>query len=184
MYRCSRANRSFVLRYDSVSRLSCPSRRDSFARRNETRSCFRWPLNRARTYWPIHVQDYFTGSCRSLLSSSRDDRSRPSWISPLLAKSRQQRTLHLTDLYDLLPEYESATLTDRLENHWLDEVKRRPSKPSLLRASIRTMGWKPLINGLYLLPMVRARSLLFPTCHYSRLFRYAVSSFSHCFLSF
>ena len=98
--------------------------------------------------------DCLTGGCLSSLCSSRRHRSRSSWISHLLAKSRQQRTLHLTDLYDLLPENESTALTDQLEDRWLDEVKRRPDRPSLLRATIRTMGWKPFFIGCSHVPKV------------------------------
>jgi hypothetical protein len=77
-----------------------------------------------------------------------------SWISHLLHISHQQKTLNLVDLYDLLPQYESVTLTERLERNWLDDITHYPNKPSLFRATIRTMGWKPLLTGLLLLPFV------------------------------
>ena len=77
-----------------------------------------------------------------------------SWITHLFDKSRERGTLLLTDLYDLLPEYESEGLTARLEQEWLDELKRSPSEPSLSRATLRTMRWKPVLIGLWLIPVV------------------------------
>ena len=62
--------------------------------------------------------------------------------------------MNLADLYDLLPQYESVTLTEILERNWFDEIKRNPDRPSLIRATVRTMGWKPLFTGLLLLPYV------------------------------
>jgi hypothetical protein len=79
---------------------------------------------------------------------------RSSWISSLLIKSGKQRAIQLPDLYDLLPELESKTLTESLEKNWFDEVKRCPQSPSLIRATIRTMGWAPLLIGLLLIPNV------------------------------
>lgn len=77
----------------------------------------------------------------------KNDPSHHSWIAQLLTKSHQQGTLHLTDLYDLLPEFESAKLTDKLEANWFDEIKRSPEKPSLVRATLHTIGWKTLFIG-------------------------------------
>lgn len=77
-----------------------------------------------------------------------------SWISHLLSLNHKQKTLNLPDLYELLPEYESNKLTQNLEDNWFDEIKYYPNKPSLLRTTIRTMGWKPLLNGLLLIPFV------------------------------
>ena len=79
-----------------------------------------------------------------------------SWITHLFDKSRQRGTLLLTDLYDLLPEYKSEQLTARLEQEWLDELKRAPLEPSLSRATLRTMRWKPVLIGLGLIPVVSA----------------------------
>jgi len=83
-----------------------------------------------------------------------------SWISHLLNISRKQKTLNLNDLYDLLPQYESIKLTKKLENNWLYEKNRYPDKPSLFRATIRTMGWKPFLAGLLLIPFVRGYDLI------------------------
>ncbi len=68
--------------------------------------------------------------------------------------THKQKTLNLIDLYDLLPQFESIKLTEKLEDNWLDDRKRYPDKPSLFRATIRTMGWKPLVIGLLLIPVV------------------------------
>jgi hypothetical protein len=80
-----------------------------------------------------------------------------SWISPLLKRSHKQNALHGTDLYDLLPHLESSTLTERLEKNWFDEIERSKQQrrcPSLIRATLRTMGWSPLLIGLLLIPNV------------------------------
>ncbi|CAF4239513.1 unnamed protein product [Rotaria sordida] len=69
------------------------------------------------------------------------------WVSPLLKKSRKQGTLYLNDLYDLPDHLKSSTLTDKLETNWFNEVKRNPQKPSLIRATLRTLGWKPFLLG-------------------------------------
>ena len=79
-----------------------------------------------------------------------------SWISKLLKKTAKQQTLHLDDLYDLLPHLESKALTDRLEGHWLDEVKQTDRPPSLVRATVKTLGWSPVLYGLLLIPNVSA----------------------------
>lgn len=77
-----------------------------------------------------------------------------SWISELIGKSHKQETLHLHDLYDLLPEYESTKLTDDLEKHWFNEVKQTKRQPNLIRATLKAVGWGPLLAGLYLIPTV------------------------------
>jgi hypothetical protein len=64
-----------------------------------------------------------------------------------LRKSRKQGVLHLNDLYDLPPHLKSTELTDQLEANWFDEVKRCPNNPSLIRVTLRTLGWKPFLNG-------------------------------------
>ncbi|CAF1175955.1 unnamed protein product, partial [Adineta ricciae] len=74
------------------------------------------------------------------------------WISHLIATNRNHGALDAVDLYELLPEYQSKKLTDDLENNWLDEKKRSPRNPSLIRATIRTMGYKPVLTGLLLIP--------------------------------
>lgn len=86
-----------------------------------------------------------------------------SWISHLLHISQQQKTLNLVDLYDLLPQFESTTLTETLERNWFNELKRYPHRPNLLRATICTMGWKPLLTGLLLLPFVSEKIIRFKT---------------------
>jgi len=53
-----------------------------------------------------------------------------------LRKSHKQGTLHLNDLYDLLPQLESTKLTDRLEANWFDEMKQTDREPSLVRATL------------------------------------------------
>jgi len=44
---------------------------------------------------------------------------------------------------------ESQQLTEKLEDNLLDDMKRYPDKPSLLRATIRTMRCKPLLIGSF-----------------------------------
>ncbi|CAF3984050.1 unnamed protein product, partial [Rotaria magnacalcarata] len=75
-----------------------------------------------------------------------------SWISPLLKKSYKQGTLHLHDLYDLLPALESTNLTEKLEINWLNEVKHSNGNPNLIRATLKSIGWGPLLTGLMLIP--------------------------------
>ena len=77
-----------------------------------------------------------------------------SWISTLLKKSYKQGTLNLSDLYDLLPALESTRLTERLEANWIDETKQTKHTPSLVRATVKTMGWRPFLIGLLLVPNV------------------------------
>ena len=77
-----------------------------------------------------------------------------SWISPFIRKSHKQEAIHLTDLFDLLPEYESTKLTEHLESNWLAECKQTNRQPSLVRATLRTIGWRPLMIGLMLIPTV------------------------------
>jgi hypothetical protein len=73
----------------------------------------------------------------------------------LIAKSHKQNTLHLHDLYALPKSFESVTLTNKLEVNWFDEIKRCPDNPSLIRATLRTIGWKPFLLGFLLLLDVR-----------------------------
>jgi len=82
-----------------------------------------------------------------------------SWLSSLITKSRKQGTLHLNDLYDLPTYLESTSLTHKLEANWLDEIKRCPQNPSLIRATLRTMGWKIIFIGLLLIPLVSIDNL-------------------------
>ena len=77
-----------------------------------------------------------------------------SWILFLIKKRHKQGTLHLNDLYDLLPHLESAKLSEDLETNWLHEMKQTKRQPSLVRATLRTMGLKPFLTGLLLLPTV------------------------------
>ena len=93
-------------------------------------------------------------SLLSIRSLSTCSSLRNSWISTLLKKSYKQGTLHLSDLYDLLPALESTRLTDRLEANWIDETKQTKRTPSLVRATIKSMGWRPFLIGLLLLPNV------------------------------
>ena len=60
----------------------------------------------------------------------------------------------MTDLYDVPSHLESTKLTDQMEANWFDEIKRSPQNPSLIRATLKTMGWKTLCIGLLLIPMV------------------------------
>ncbi|CAF3049633.1 unnamed protein product [Rotaria sp. Silwood2] len=80
-----------------------------------------------------------------------------SWILILLKKSHKQGTLHLTDLYDLFPQLEATKLTDDLEKNWFDEMKQTQREPSIIRATLKTMGWGPLIAGLLLIPTELAK---------------------------
>ncbi|CAF1179879.1 unnamed protein product, partial [Adineta ricciae] len=75
-----------------------------------------------------------------------------SWVLLLLKTRREQKTLHLSNLYDLLPHLESTKLTERLEANWLDEIKQTNRQPSLVRATLRTLGWTPFFVGLLLIP--------------------------------
>jgi hypothetical protein len=80
-----------------------------------------------------------------------------SWIAILLRKSHKQGTLHLTDLYDLFPDLESTKLTERLEANWFAELKQTKRQPSLIRATLKTMGWRPFLVGLLLIPNVNRK---------------------------
>ncbi len=77
-----------------------------------------------------------------------------SWLTSLLTKSRQQGTLHVNDLYDPPTYLDPSTLTNKLENNWFDEMKRCPENPSLIRATLRTIGWRMIFYGLILIPNV------------------------------
>lgn len=83
-----------------------------------------------------------------------------SWVSPLISKCHKQGTLNFTDLYEPLPSCQSITLTDKLESSWFDETKQNPEKPSLIRATLRTMGWRPLLISFLLLPSVSINVLI------------------------
>lgn len=82
-----------------------------------------------------------------------------SWLSDLIKQSHKQRALHLSDLYELPPSFESKTLTDKLESNWFNELKRSPENPSLIRATLRTIGWKPFLLGFVLLLTVRSAAV-------------------------
>ncbi|CAF1438928.1 unnamed protein product [Rotaria sordida] len=86
------------------------------------------------------------------LKASKCSRLFLEWVSPLISKCRKQGTLDVNDLYEPLPDCEAATLTDKLEANWLVEIKRNPDRPSLIRATLRTMRWKPLVNSLIFIP--------------------------------
>ena len=77
------------------------------------------------------------------------------WVNSLVLKCRRQDTLDVSDLYEVLPEHRSATLTDLLEKNWFAEIKQNPNKPSLIRATLCTMRWKPFLIGLLLIPLVK-----------------------------
>ena len=74
------------------------------------------------------------------------------WVSSLISKCRKQGTIDIDDLYEPLPDCESETLTNKLEANWFAETKSNPDKPSLIRATLRTMRWKPFVIGLILIP--------------------------------
>lgn len=76
-----------------------------------------------------------------------------SWVFKLLRQSRK-RTINLNDLYPVLPEFEAKMLTDKLENNWNSDRERNPRNPSLIRATLSTMGWTPFLAGLLLIPKV------------------------------
>lgn len=84
-----------------------------------------------------------------------------SWISQLLDKSHKQKTIHLDDLYDILPGYESADLTQILTTNWLHDLESYPTKPSLFRATVRTIKWQPLLIGCLLLLKVSINIYLY-----------------------
>ncbi len=71
-----------------------------------------------------------------------------------MTESHKKGTLDLADLYDVPAHLESTKLTDKLEANWFDEIKLYPENPSLIRATLRTMGWKLLLMGLVLIPIV------------------------------
>ncbi|CAF1094580.1 unnamed protein product [Didymodactylos carnosus] len=76
------------------------------------------------------------------------------WLGTLLKKSKKQ-PLEVFDLYDLLPTLDSVQLTDTLERNWFDEVrkaKEQKRQPSLLRATVKLMGFRPLLIGLCYIP--------------------------------
>ena len=81
-----------------------------------------------------------------------------SWLSPLLRKSRQEGTLHLDDLYELPPHLDPTRFTNELESNWFDEMKLHPDRPNLIRATLRTLGWKPFLNGIFPLLYVKAKN--------------------------
>ncbi len=72
----------------------------------------------------------------------------------MLDKSQKQKTINLVDLYDLPPQYESTNLTEKLEKNWSDDIKHYPDKPSLFRATIRSVTYKPFLIGCLFLPPV------------------------------
>ncbi|CAF1577819.1 unnamed protein product, partial [Didymodactylos carnosus] len=77
-----------------------------------------------------------------------------SWFSVLLRKSRKQ-TLELNDLYDVLPELDSVPLTDKLESKWFEEIRKAKQEnrnPSLVNATLKMIGIKPILVGLLLIP--------------------------------
>ncbi|CAF4354696.1 unnamed protein product [Rotaria socialis] len=88
-----------------------------------------------------------------LLQGSLFSRFFHSWLSSLIDKSHQQGTLHLDDLYDLPDHLEPTISIDKLEANWLDEIKRCPQNPSLVRATLRTAGWKYILLSLLLIPL-------------------------------
>jgi hypothetical protein len=53
----------------------------------------------------------------------------------------------MNDLYGHPDHLQSTSLTDSLEKHWNMEIQRNPSNPSLIRATIVTMGWTPFLWG-------------------------------------
>lgn len=78
-----------------------------------------------------------------------------------MKKSHEQGVLHSNDLYDLPSFLKSNELTDKLEKNWFNELKRCPNNPSLIRATLHTLGWKPLLNGLFTLLNVCRKYLQF-----------------------
>ncbi|CAF3773428.1 unnamed protein product [Rotaria sp. Silwood1] len=75
------------------------------------------------------------------------------WLSSLITKSHKQGILHLDDLYDLPDYLKSTSLTNKLEENWLNEIKRCPQNPNLIRATLHTMEWKLILFGLLLIPL-------------------------------
>ncbi|CAF4939052.1 unnamed protein product [Rotaria magnacalcarata] len=87
-----------------------------------------------------------------LLNANKCSRLFQGWVSPLISKCRKQGTLDISDLYEPTPDCESATMTHKLETQWFAEMRRNPDNPSLIRATICTMRWEPLLIGLILIP--------------------------------
>ncbi|UJR34945.1 hypothetical protein I4U23_027723 [Adineta vaga] len=88
-----------------------------------------------------------------LLTANAWSRFFHSWVSSLLTKSQKQSTLNFSDLYDIPHHLESSKVTEQLETSWLNELKRNPHNPSLIRATLRSMGWTPFLIGLLLIPI-------------------------------
>jgi hypothetical protein len=83
-----------------------------------------------------------------------------SWLTSLLTKSRKQGTLNVNDLYDPPTYLDPSTWTDKLENNWFNEIKRCPENPSLIRATLRTIGWRMIFNGFILIPNVSSHNMI------------------------
>ncbi|CAF3546722.1 unnamed protein product [Rotaria socialis] len=73
------------------------------------------------------------------LSANKWSRFCHSWITELIHLCHKQGTLYLNDLYGILPQHESKKLIEKLEDYWLNGIKRHPNRASLLRATIHTM---------------------------------------------
>jgi len=62
--------------------------------------------------------------------------------------------LHVSDLFDVPAFLDSNVWTDKLENNWFDELKRHPTNPSLIRATLRTIGWRLIFVAFLTIPTV------------------------------
>lgn len=63
--------------------------------------------------------------------------------------SHEQGTLYLHNLYEILPQHRSENLTVALEKNWFDELQDHKQRASLIRTTVKTMGWQPALIGLY-----------------------------------
>ncbi|XP_023310959.1 multidrug resistance-associated protein 4 [Anoplophora glabripennis] len=84
------------------------------------------------------------------------------WMIKLFYKGTQ-KGLEVVDLYKALDCDKSSYVGDKLEKNWDDEVKKaklKGSKPSLMRALIKTFIWKYMLCGLLqFIQMVVLRSV-------------------------
>ncbi|CAF1584918.1 unnamed protein product [Didymodactylos carnosus] len=76
-----------------------------------------------------------------------------SWLFNIF-KIRHKRSLESSDLYDLLSDFETSTLTNLFENAWNDEIQLSRAKnrlPSLFFTTIRTFQKSYLLIALLLI---------------------------------
>ena len=139
--------------YSSFQIKSYELRWHSFPHRIQS-SCRHHFMSRIHFFVQISSHDSSTGKCLISNHSWHDNQLRVesfcSWLSALINKSHRQGTLNLPDLYQLPEDLNSTLATNRLEVNWFEEIKHSPENPSLIRATLRTIGWKPFLLGFLL----------------------------------